>query len=75
MADLRRDYVQTLFERMDELEMFQLEDQFKKLEAEGRAALEASGIADRPDRFRARRRHALRRSGTRGGGAHARQGR
>ena len=48
MADLRRDYVQTLFERMDDLEMFELEDQFKKLEAEGRAALESSGIsADR----------------------------
>ena len=44
MADLRRDYVQTLFERMDDLEMFQLEDQFQKLEAEGRRALEASGI-------------------------------
>ena len=44
MADLRRDYVQTLFERMDDLEMFQLEDQFKKLEADGRRALEASGI-------------------------------
>jgi N-methylhydantoinase A len=45
MADLRRDYVQTLFERMDDLEMFQLEDQFKKLEAEGQAALDASGIS------------------------------
>jgi N-methylhydantoinase A len=44
MADLRRDYVQTLFERMDDLEMFELEDQFKKLEAEGRQALQASGI-------------------------------
>ena len=44
MADLRRDYVQTLFARMDDLEMFQLEDQFKNLEAEGRRALEASGI-------------------------------
>ena len=44
MADLRRDYVQTLFERMDDLEMFQLEDQFKNLEAEGRRALEESGI-------------------------------
>jgi N-methylhydantoinase A len=44
MADLRRDYVQTLFERLDDLEMFELEDQFKKLEAEGRQALEASGI-------------------------------
>jgi N-methylhydantoinase A len=44
MADLRRDYVQTLFERMDDLEMVELEDQFKKLEAEGRKALEDSGI-------------------------------
>lgn len=44
MADLRRDYVQTLFERMDDLEMFQLEDQYKKLQDEGRLALEASGI-------------------------------
>ena len=45
MADLRRDYVQTLFARMDDLEMFELEDQFKNLEAEGRRALEASGIS------------------------------
>ena len=44
MADLRRDYVQTLFERMDDLEMSELEEQFKKLEAEGRKALEDSGI-------------------------------
>ena len=44
MADLRRDYVQTLFERMDDLEMVELEAQFKKLEAEGRKALEDSGI-------------------------------
>ena len=44
MADLRRDYVQTLFERMDDLEMFQLEEQFQRLEAEGRRALAASGI-------------------------------
>lgn len=44
MADLRRDYVQTLFERMDDLEMFQLEDHFQKLEDEGRQALLASGI-------------------------------
>jgi N-methylhydantoinase A len=49
MADLRRDYVQTLFERMDDLEMFQLEDQFQKLEAEGRQALDAAGIP--PDRI------------------------
>jgi N-methylhydantoinase A len=45
MADLRRDYVQTLFERMDDLGMFELEDQFKKLEAEGLTVLEASGIS------------------------------
>jgi len=44
MADLRRDYVQTLFERMDDLEMFELEDQFKKLESEGQKTLEDSGI-------------------------------
>jgi N-methylhydantoinase A len=44
MADLRRDYVQTLFERMDDLEMSALEEQFKKLESEGRKALEESGI-------------------------------
>jgi N-methylhydantoinase A len=44
MADLRRDYVQTLFARLDDLEMFELEDQFKALEAEGRRALEQSGI-------------------------------
>lgn len=44
MADLRRDYVQTLFERMDDLEMFELEDQYQKLESEGRRALQESGI-------------------------------
>jgi N-methylhydantoinase A len=44
MADLRRDYVQTLFTRLDDLEMFELEDQFHKLEAEGRRALQESGI-------------------------------
>jgi N-methylhydantoinase A len=49
MADLRRDYVQTLFARLDDLEMYDLEDHFRKLEAEGREALERSGIA--PDRI------------------------
>ncbi|HUK40943.1 MAG TPA: hypothetical protein VLX11_07865, partial [Candidatus Acidoferrales bacterium] len=44
MADFRRDYVQTLFARMDDLEMAELEEEFKKLEAEGRKALQASGI-------------------------------
>jgi N-methylhydantoinase A len=48
MADLRRDYVQTLFARLDDLKMDELEAQFQKLEAEGRQALEKSGIA--PDR-------------------------
>jgi N-methylhydantoinase A len=48
MADLRRDTVQTLFARMDDLEMFALENEFIKLEAGGRRALEESGIsADR----------------------------
>jgi N-methylhydantoinase A len=45
MADLRRDSVQTLFARMDDLEMFELEEQFRKLEAEGQQALAESGIA------------------------------
>jgi N-methylhydantoinase A len=44
MADLRRDYVQTLFGRLDDLEMDELEQEFRALEAEGRAALERSGI-------------------------------
>jgi N-methylhydantoinase A len=45
MADLRRDYVQTLFARLSTLSLEQLEAQFQHLEAEGRAALLASGIA------------------------------
>ncbi len=45
MADLRRDYVQTLFERLDDLPMSELEAQFKALEDEGRKALVDSGIA------------------------------
>ena len=45
MADLRRDYVQTLFERLNALSMARLEAQFEQLEAEGREALNASGIA------------------------------
>ncbi|HYA27801.1 MAG TPA: hydantoinase/oxoprolinase family protein, partial [Acidobacteriota bacterium] len=44
LADLRRDYVQTLFECMDDLDMSDLEGQFKNLEAEGRKALAESGI-------------------------------
>jgi N-methylhydantoinase A len=45
MADLRRDYVQTLFARLDQLDMAELERAFQALEAEGRTALERSGIA------------------------------
>ena len=44
MADLRRDYVQTLFARFDDLSMDLLEREFQQLEAEGRLALEQSGI-------------------------------
>jgi N-methylhydantoinase A len=39
MADLRRDYVQTLFARLDDIDMAELETEFQQLEAEGRAAL------------------------------------
>jgi N-methylhydantoinase A len=44
MADLRRDYVRTLFCRMDDLEMADLEAEFQKLEAEGRQALAGAGM-------------------------------
>jgi N-methylhydantoinase A len=44
LADLRRDYVQTLFARLDNVSMETLEREFQSLEAEGRAALESSGI-------------------------------
>ncbi|MBV9132350.1 MAG: hydantoinase/oxoprolinase family protein [Chloroflexi bacterium] len=48
MADLRRDYVQTLFARLDDIDMAELEKEFQQLEREGRAALETSGVgADR----------------------------
>jgi N-methylhydantoinase A len=48
LADLRRDYVQTLFARLDNVDMDTLEREFQTLEAEGRAALESSFIpADR----------------------------
>jgi N-methylhydantoinase A len=45
MADLRRDYVQTLFARFDNLSMEHLELAFQELESEGRAALAQSGIS------------------------------
>jgi N-methylhydantoinase A len=45
MADLRRDYVQTLFARFDDLGMDQLEQEFRQLESEGREALGQSGIS------------------------------
>ena len=44
LADLRRDYVQTLFAKLDDLGMEDLEGEFRALEAEGRQALEHSGI-------------------------------
>jgi N-methylhydantoinase A len=45
MADLRRDYVQTLFAKLDDLDMGDLEREFEQLEAQGRVALLDSGIA------------------------------
>ncbi|MDE3075327.1 MAG: hydantoinase/oxoprolinase family protein, partial [Chloroflexota bacterium] len=44
LANLRRDYVQTLFARLDELQVAELEAQFQELETEGREALERSGL-------------------------------
>ncbi len=43
-ADLRRDYVQTLFAQLDDVPMAALEAQFQQLEAEGRGALAESGV-------------------------------
>ncbi len=45
MADLRRDLAQTLFRRLASLPMAELEQEFSRLEHEGRGALERSGIA------------------------------
>jgi N-methylhydantoinase A len=45
LADLRRDYVQTLFTRLNDLDMAALEREFQALEGEGRMALERSGVA------------------------------
>jgi N-methylhydantoinase A len=45
LADLRRDYVQTLFARLETLDMDELEAQFRALEAEGAEALRRSGTA------------------------------
>jgi N-methylhydantoinase A len=44
LADLRRDYVQTLFARLDDVNMAELEARFSELESEGREALEQSGV-------------------------------
>jgi N-methylhydantoinase A len=44
LADLRRDYVQTLFARLDDVDMAELEARFSELESEGREALEQSGV-------------------------------
>jgi N-methylhydantoinase A len=43
MADLRRDFVQTLLLRLRNIDMDMLESEFKKLEDEGRRALSESG--------------------------------
>jgi N-methylhydantoinase A len=45
MADLRRDFVQTIFKRLRDLDMDDLESEFRRLEEDGRRALEASGMA------------------------------
>jgi len=45
LADLRRDYVQTLFVRLEDVPIDAVEMQFRQLEDRGRAELEASGIA------------------------------
>ena len=44
MADLRRDYVQTLFRRLSRLDIQDLEDQFRHLEEEGQRALRDAGV-------------------------------
>ena len=44
LADLRRDYVQTWFERLDDLDIVELRGQFQSLEQEGRRSLAESGI-------------------------------
>ena len=45
LADLRRDYVQTLFVRLESVAMSDLEAEYRQLEDEGRRALESAGIA------------------------------
>jgi len=47
LADLRRDYVQTVFTQLAEQDMAALEEAFRALESTGRAALERSGMATR----------------------------
>ncbi len=44
LADLRRDYVQTLFARLEEKSMPDLEAEYRKLEDEGAEALKAAGL-------------------------------
>jgi N-methylhydantoinase A len=45
LADVRRDYVRTHFARLADLQLGELEAMYRDLEAEGRRALEALGIA------------------------------
>jgi N-methylhydantoinase A len=49
MADFRRDYVQTLFAKLDDLQMDQLEAAFRELEEAGCSDLKQAGIP--PDRI------------------------
>jgi N-methylhydantoinase A len=45
LADVRRDYVQTLFVRLAEVDLAHLEREFAALEAEGLRALQRSGVS------------------------------
>jgi len=45
MADVRREFVQTLFRRLSEITAAELEAEFEKLEARGREALIRAGVA------------------------------
>jgi N-methylhydantoinase A len=49
MADVRRDYVLTLFARLAEVDMAALDNDFRALESEGHAALRRSGVV--PERI------------------------
>ena len=65
-ADLRYDYVRTWFARLADAPLEEIERLYAEMEAEGRAAVAATGAPVSGDRRRARRRHALCRPGARG---------